>query len=274
MPELDYDPGLPLNARTETLAERDGVVIADCGFDNAEGDRATGYLVFPSGALLAAGDDLAGVVYQHSTGGREGFLSEAIQVAEAGGIALSLPIADTGDAVRNLRESIFAIRRGADLLTAYGADRLGCVGHSFGAMTAGTVSGIDDRFRCFVFDSGLSGLSVHYRETPYPEIRKLRESMTPAEYEPLLALLEPYDCGHFVGMAAPAALLFQSAWFDPNVSRENAEKFFAAASSPKEFRWYDTGHVINDVAAYTDRARFLAEHLALPTLPGRLRART
>ncbi|TDD52935.1 hypothetical protein E1263_28695 [Kribbella antibiotica] len=273
MVDLSYDDALPLNPEIDVLGERDGVVVARCRYDNAEGPPVEGYLAFPSGALLA-GDDLAGVVYQHSTGGREGFLPEAIQVAEAGGIGLSLPIADTGDAVRNIRESIFAIRRGADLLTSYGVERLGCVGHSMGAMMAGTVSGIDRRFQCFVFDSGLSGMSIHFRETPYPEIARMRESMTPAEYEPLLALMEPYDCGRFVGSAAPAALLFQSAWFDPNVSRENCEAFFAAGSEPKEFRWYDTGHVINEVAAYRDRARFLAEWLNLPRLPDRLRART
>ncbi|MFK4090302.1 alpha/beta hydrolase family protein [Kribbella sp. NPDC020789] len=243
MADLSYDAALPLNPEIEVLGERDGVVVTRCRYDNAEGAPAEGYLAFPSGALLA-GDELAGVIYQHSTGGREGFLPEAIQVAEAGGIALSLPIADTGDAVRNIRESIFAIRRGADLLTSYGVTRLGCVGHSFGAMMAGTVSGIDRRFRCFVFDSGLSGL------------------------------MEPYDCGNFVGDAAPAALLFQSGWFDPNVSRANCEAFFAAGSEPKEFRWYDTGHVINEVAAYRDRARFLADWLELPRLPDRLRART
>ncbi|MGW6281113.1 alpha/beta hydrolase family protein [Kribbella sp. NPDC055071] len=271
---LDYDSGQELHPTVDVLAERGDILIADCGYDNAEGDRVSAYLVVPSGSLLEAADQLAGVIYQHSTGGREAFLPEAIQVAEAGGIALTLGIASTDDAVRNLRASIFAIRRGADLLQSYGADRLGCVGHSFGAMTAATVSGIDKRFRCFVFDSGLSGLSIHYRETPYPEIKKLRDSMTPEQYEPLLALMEPYDSWHFVGDAAPAALLFQSAWFDPNVSRENCEKFFAAGSEPKELRWYDTGHVINDVAAYADRARFLAEWLDLPELPARLRART
>ncbi|WP_405062235.1 S9 family peptidase [Kribbella sp. NBC_01505] len=273
MPDLSYDSALPLNPVTDVLGERDGVVVTRCSYDNAEGGRVDGYLVFPSGALLA-GDDLAGVVYQHSTGGREAFLPEAIQVAEAGGIALSLAIADTGDSVRNLRESILAIRRGADLLTSYGVERLGCVGHSMGAMMAGTVSGIDHRFRCFVFDSGMSGMSIFYRETPYKEIKALRESMTPEVYEPLLALMEPYDCGHFVGSAAPAALLFQSAWFDQNVSRAQCEAFFAAGSEPKEFRWYDTGHVINEVAAYSDRARFLAQWLELPGLPDRLRART
>ncbi|MFC9689558.1 alpha/beta hydrolase family protein [Kribbella sp. NPDC056951] len=273
MVDLSYDDALPLHADVEVLGERDGVVVARCRYDNAEGSPVEGFLAFPSGALLA-GDEVAGVIYQHSTGGKEGFLPEAIQVAEAGGIALSLAIADTGDSVRNLRESILAIRRGADLLTSYGVDRLGCVGHSMGAMMAGTVSGIDRRFRCFVFDSGLSGMSIFYRDTAHPETKRVRESMTPEEYEPLLALMEPYDCGNFVGDAAPAALLFQSAWFDPNVSRAHCEAFFAAGSEPKEFRWYDTGHVINEVAAYSDRARFLAQWLDLPGLPDRLRSRT
>jgi hypothetical protein len=35
-----------------------------------------------------------------------------------------------------------------------------------------------------------------------------------------------------------------------------------------EFHWYDTGHVLNDVAALADRARFLAAWLELPALNG------
>jgi dienelactone hydrolase len=268
MRELDYDQHQPLNPVVTTLEERDHVVIADCRFDNAEGDQVVGYLVRPTGPAAA------GVVYQHSTGGREAFLPEAIQVAEAGGIGLTLPIAATGEMVPNIRRSIFAIRRAADLLqTQYGVLRLGCVGHSFGAMMAGTISGIDRRFRCFAFDSGLSGLSFHYRESEYPEIKNAREAMTPAQYEPMLAEMAPYDAINFVGDAAPAALLFQSARFDASVSRAASEKFYAGGSEPKELHWYDSGHVINDVAALADRARFLAHWLELPALPERLAAR-
>jgi hypothetical protein len=45
------------------------------------------------------------------------------------------------------------------------------------------------------------------------------------------------------------------------------QAFFAAASEPKQERRYDTGHQVNDVAAYADRARFLADNLDMPTLP-------
>jgi hypothetical protein len=101
MRELEYDQQQPLNPVVTTLDERDGVVIADCRFDNAEGDQV-GYLMRPAEAGVTYQAE-AGVVYQHSTGGREGFLPEAVQVAEAGGIAITLPMAATGEMVRNIR---------------------------------------------------------------------------------------------------------------------------------------------------------------------------
>jgi hypothetical protein len=102
MRELDYDQQQPLNPVLTTLDERDGVVIADCRFDNAEGDQVVGYLMRPAEAGVTYQAE-AGVVYQHWTGGREGFLPEAVQVAEAGGIAITLPMAPTGEMVPNIR---------------------------------------------------------------------------------------------------------------------------------------------------------------------------
>jgi fermentation-respiration switch protein FrsA (DUF1100 family) len=72
----------------------------------------------------------------------------------------------------------------------------------------------------------------------------------------------------FVGDAAPAPLLFQFARFDIGVTAAESEAFYAAASEPKEQHWYDTGHVVNDITAVADRARFLAQHLDRPALPG------
>src|SRR5688500_5613322 len=110
MPDLDYDFAAPLNLTVEHLADRPGVTISLCEFDNAEGDRVVGYLVEP------AGTPTAGVVYTHTTSGAEGFLPEAIQLAEAGGIGLCLQVHYIDDQVASIRQSVQSIRRGADLL--------------------------------------------------------------------------------------------------------------------------------------------------------------
>ncbi len=263
MPDLTYDADAPFELTIEPVAERHTAVIARCRFDNVEGAPVDGYLVTP---MTPTATPTAGVVYQHTEGGREAFLPEAIQLAEAGGAAICLPFVALEDPVAMIRQSIFAIRRGADILLQQ-SDRIGCVGHSGGAMMAATVSGVDRRFSCFVFEVGLSGFTFHWRDSQHPTIKGLRDATPAEQFDAALAAMSPYDAVHFVGAAAPAPLLFQFAQFDIGVSKAESEAFFAAASEPKQKRWYDTGHQVNDVAAYADRARFLASHLDIPALP-------
>jgi prolyl oligopeptidase family protein len=263
MPDLSYDQDAPFDLTVEQVAERPGVVISECRFGNVEGEPVTGYLVTPAGRP----QEQASVVYQHTTGGREAFLPEAIQLAEAGASALCLAFVAVPDPVGMIRQSIFAIRRGADILLR-DVDRIGLVGHSGAAMMAATVSGIDRRFRCFVFEVGLSGFTFHWRDSEHPAVKSLRDATPSEQFEAALAAMSPYDGVHFVGDAAPAPLLFQFARFDIGVTAAESEAFYAAASEPKEQYWYDTGHVVNDITAVADRARFLATHLDLPELPG------
>ena len=55
------------------------------------------------------------------------------------------------------------------------------------------------------------------------------------------------------------------------VALRDAEDFFHAASEPKELKWYDTGHDIDDIAALADRAQFLARSLRLKNIEYLLR---
>ena len=41
------------------------------------------------------------------------------------------------------------------------------------------------------------------------------------------------------------------------------ERYAAAASGPKEVKWYDTGHDLNDVQALLDRASWLRKRVGL-----------
>ncbi|TCO60995.1 alpha/beta hydrolase family protein [Actinocrispum wychmicini] len=266
MPDLSYDSDADFDITVRTIAERPGVVISDCRFDNVEGDPVDCYLVAP------VGSPSAGVVFQHTTGGREAFLPEAVQVAEAGGIALSMAPFTMPDAA-TVRQSIFATRRAADILFRQ-VDRVGLVGHSGGSMVSAVVGGIDHRFACLVIEAGLSGLTFHLRDSKHPMIAGLRAA-TPADvFEATLAELSPYDAVHFIGDVAPTPLLFQFPRFDIGVTKAEFEAFYAAANEPKQQLWYDSGHVVNDPAAFADRARFLADHLGLDRLPGILTGRT
>ncbi|WP_185845884.1 S9 family peptidase [Kibdelosporangium aridum] len=259
MPDLSYDPAAPLNLTVEPLADRSGVTISRCEYDNAEGDRVVGYLVEP------AGTPAAGVVYMHTTSGSEGFLPEAIQLAEAGGIGLCLQVHYIDDQVASIRQSVLSIRRGADLLLQR-TGTIAAVGHSGGAMMTAVVAGIDRRFRCFVFEVGMPGLTHHWRNSKHPNIVRMRSALPKELFESTLEAMAPYDAEHFIGnVKAPA--FYQFARFDIGVTAAESEEFYAMAAEPKEQRWYDSGHVINDVTAVADRARFLAKHLDLPGLP-------
>jgi hypothetical protein len=78
--------------------------------------------------------------------------------------------------------------------------------------------------------------------------------------EEFLRVVEPLDGVHFVGDAAPSAILFQFALRDEVITKDDATLYFDAARQPKEIRWYDAGHEFNQ-AALSDRAAWLGEKL-------------
>ena len=65
-----------------------------------------------------------------------------------------------------------------------------------------------------------------------------------------------------VANLAPAPILLQFADTDPHVPKERAEEFFAAAREPKEMKWYEAGHALNDEST-RERKVWLGEMLGL-----------
>ena len=61
---------------------------------------------------------------------------------------------------------------------------------------------------------------------------------------------------------SPARVLFQFATDDFHVPKERAEEFFAAAKEPKEIKWYEAQHGLNE-AATEDRKAWLKQYLGL-----------
>ena len=172
----------------------------------------------------------------------------------------------SAEAIRDQYVSaVIGLRRGADLLTArqdVDASRLAVAGHSFGAMMGAVAVSIDGRFRVAVFEAGLLGMSIHIGTSPGEWAQGIRKELG-NELPQFLQTISVVDAKHYIGSAPPIPKLFQSAWYDPGVPRTDSEDFFKAATEPKELRWYDGGHDIDDVAVIADRARFLAEKLQL-----------
>jgi hypothetical protein len=130
----------------------------------------------------------------------------------------------------------------------------------------------DRRFRAAVFEVGLPGMSVHIRTAPIAFAATLRTRLG-SELDSALGLIEPLDSIHYVGALAPTALFFQSANLDPGIPDAQAQQFFNAASEPKALKWYDTAHDVLDIAAISDRARFLGSQLRLKPINPILKAK-
>ena len=189
------------------------------------------------------------------------------------------PFPTKGDRPEDFRDamiqSVIALRKAAGLL-AERADvdpaRIVVAGHSFGAMMAAVAITVDPRFRAAVFEGGLLGMSIHFGTSPAPEMANLRKELGTglAHY---LDVISVVDAKHYIGHAPAIPKLFQSAWFDAGVPRQDSKDFYYAATEPKELRWYDTGHDIDDIAVMADRARFLGKVLDLPAVERVLRGK-
>lgn len=62
----------------------------------------------------------------------------------------------------------------------------------------------------------------------------------------------PIEPIRYIGQAAPTALLFQIGQFDTAVLPADAQALADAASNPKEVRYYNAGHGLNQ-QAFWDR---------------------
>jgi fermentation-respiration switch protein FrsA (DUF1100 family) len=63
-----------------------------------------------------------------------------------------------------------------------------------------------------------------------------------------LRVYSAIDPIRYVPTAAPVALLFQNGREDPGSPLKDVEAYVRAASEPKEQRWYDAGHELDDQA--------------------------
>jgi len=274
-PSFEYDKKSPLDSQEHEVSVRNGVRVAMLEYANSAAGRVDAMLVTPV--------DLKGrtpaIIWMHS-GGYYNQLSDAVLMAHDGAVSLLVNAAGpTGEGAEAFRDSmiatIVAIRRGVDLISArrdIDPKRIAFVGHSFGAMIGAVAGAVDKRFKAAVFEVGLLGMSIHIRTSPHPWAAGIRKDLGDG-LEGFLRVIEPVDAGHYVGQLAPTVLLFQSARIDPGVPDKDAQDFFNAASEPKELRWYDTGHDVLDIQAISDRARFLARELGLPTIEPILKAK-
>lgn len=287
---FEYDSKHSLETEDIGADFRGDVAIYDLSYSNPKGGRVTASLVLPPGK-----GPFAAVVWGHwcwansDFHNRKEFLNEAVALAPSGvaSLLIDFPIARPGyvaekdplsdKQIDDLVERVVAIRRGADLLFSrpfVDQKRLAYVGHSCGASAGAIVSGVDKRFRAFVFMASPISAEAAVKT---PEFQNFRQKTGPEKVDAFVAKYSWTDEARYIAHAAPASLFFQYASQEKFLTPDLAKATFALASQPKQMKLYNAPHALN-AEACSERIAFLAQQLqfksptpeaitAIPELP-------
>jgi predicted esterase len=280
---FDYDQRAPLDVKEHSVEEREGAKVYDISYASPQGGRVTAYLVTP-----ATKGRHAGIIFAHPAGGdRKSFLPEALTMAGVGAVSLLIDDPSTRPAEWRRRifvftependratyiQAIIDLRRGVDLLAArpdVDAKRLGFVGFSFGATLGGILAGVERRIKAYALMGTAARLSDFWRSGDTPSLARLRSSLTKEQLDKYIETTAPFDAVHYIGHAAPSATLFQFGRRDGNVPEKLALEFYQAGSKPKEIKWWDGGHELND-EALRHRAEWFRSRIGIAA-PGQAR---
>lgn len=223
--------------------------------------------------LRPEGDGLyAAILYVHwyeseaPDSNRSQFEAEAQEMARDGAVCLLIETLWSDldffykrtqeEDVQNSIEETVNIRRAMDLLLSQPdveAQRFAYVGHDFGGMYGVLAGSLDQRPTQYVVMAATPRFPDWYLYGP-----KL-EGESRAAFIRQMSAIDPI--AHIPNLA-PADVFFQFATDDFHVPKERAEEFFAAAKDPKEMKWYEAGHGLNEDAT-RDRKAWLKEKLGL-----------
>ena len=214
----------------------------------------------------------APILYSHwyepesGNSNRSQFVEEARELASAGAVCLLIETLwsdpdffmkrTQSDDAQNSMEEVVNTRRAIDVLLSQpnvDSSRFAHVGHDFGGMYATLTGSIDQRPTHYVLMAATPRFSDWYLYAPRLE-GDARETF--------IRQMSEIDPITHIQSLAPAPVFFQFGTNDSHVPRERAEEFFAAATEPKEMKWYDAGHALNPDATH-DRKAWLKEKLGL-----------
>ena len=197
---------------------------------------------------------------------RSQFEEEAKEMAQSGAVCISIETLWSDrdfflkrtqeDDAQNSTEEVVNIRRAMDLLLSQpnvDSGRFAYVGHDFGGMYGVLAGSLDRRPTHYVVMAATPRFSDWYLYLP-----KLEGEARAA----FIRQMEAIDPIVHVPNLSPAEVFFQFANDDFHVPKERAEEFFAAAKDPKEMKWYEAGHGLNEDAT-RDRKAWLREKLEL-----------
>jgi dienelactone hydrolase len=236
-PSFAYDHHRPLSLRLGKASHDGGVVRQSLTFDAGHG-RKTAYWTHPEGSgrwpvvLFSPGSD----------GDARTQLPDADRLARRGIASLTLapprPLITCRAAsdVRAYVSYVVGRRRALDVLARLSeadTSRVAAVGFSFGAAVTAALAAVDHRLRGAAIQSGRAHLSA-----------PIGAYCRSAKYTRAYSVIDPV---RYVARAK-AALLFQNGNRDPISPEKDVDAFVAAARSPKEQRWYDAAHELDEQA--------------------------
>ncbi len=272
-----YDQAAPLDLREEAeVQEHDGIAAHDVSWTSPLGGRVSAWLVVPPGD-----GPFAGLVYLHgSETWRDDFLDEALAMAHGGAVSLVLnaPFARLGEDRRSglqsyanperertmTAQSIIDVRRAFDVLLARGdvaAERLGFVGHSWGASLGVVLAAVDPRPVALVLVCGRPSWTGFLQTTTIGSIQRERDRIGAQAWDRYLALMAPLDAMAEIGNVDGERLYLQYGTEDDVVPTDVSAALIDAAVGARS-DLYAAGHALNDEAT-ADRVAWLVERLSL-----------
>jgi hypothetical protein len=269
-----YDRTAPLDIEKGGPSSRGGVTVTDLTYASPMGGRVPATLIVPDGP-----GRFAGIILQHGMPGRrQHMIPTGERYAKAGAVVITIdapharpehlertddPITSTGQDRDEQIQLIVDLCRAVDLLLArldVDPQRLAYVGVSYGGAMGGLFAGVEDRLQAYALVVGDGGLVSHVTglDDVFGELYSISQEKREAWWEAMW----PIEPIHFVGHAAPAALLFQSGRQDRAVPLPDAVRYQLAGSEPKEIMWYDTGHNLG-AQSLRDQGLWLQEQIGI-----------
>lgn len=256
---FEYDPSAPLGLSEVIIEQNEGNFIHySVTYQGKKGCRVLAYLVTPDGpgpypAVIYLHRDMGHGATFKLQGNKDQFLEEAKLLAgyQVASLMLDSPFlngcGDPHDQRDGLITQVVDVRRGIDYLeqlSSIDPDRIGFVGHSYGATVGGIIAGVEKRIKTFVLMGGhaIVGKSLFHITNHIPDTHDM----------------EPYL---YIGQANQTPVLFMFAKQDQNIAPEKAELFYDSANAPKEIIWYDTDHYGLDQEGQEDRLIWLGNQL-------------
>lgn len=272
---FEYDRNQPLDVQVVKTWRRYNVTVTELTFESPRGERVPTLLFEPDGE-----GPFAGLVLMHGAPGtKENFLDLGVYYARYGFVAVAIdapqfrsshnighvsmaliwPRFEEKD-VEEQSQLIVDLQRAVDLLLSRGnvdPDRLTYIGGSYGGAMGGLFAGVETRLDSYVLKVGDGGIIEHLSE---PD-----EHGIPNTLPRWVNLLWPLEPLHFVGRAAPAALLFQNGISDRYVPTSDSLRYQQAGSDPKTIIWYNAGHFLPK-RHYFDHLMWQHARIGAPTI--------